>query len=168
MEIHTTVKNKELVIQKREQIILSAITLFSKKGFQKTTLKDIAEMTGLSQGNIYGYIESKQDIFYLSGHIDFLFFFNDCLYVCDYKPEARDRIFLKSIPQVSVYGLLLEEILNILNLKIKCITFNKTDAWEYEPSILYTHIKDIVRELKIDYPIDAKWETYLSQYFDFS
>jgi len=108
------------------------------------------------------------NIDYLSGHIDFLFFFNNCLYVCDYKPEHRDRIFLRSIPQISAYGLLLEKMMNLPNLQIKCITFNKTNAWEYEPSILYIYIKDIISELKIDYPIDAKWETYLSKHFDFS
>ncbi len=108
------------------------------------------------------------NIDYLSGHIDFLFYFNNCLYVCDYKPEHRDRIFLKSIPQISTYGLLLEDMLNLSNLHIKCITFNKINAWEYEPSILYMHVKDIVSDLKSDYPIDAKWETYLSQYFKFS
>lgn len=106
------------------------------------------------------------NIDFLSGHIDFLFFLNNCLYVCDYKPEHRDRIFLKSIPQICVYGLILREILKVSSLTIKCITFNKTNAWEYNPSILYTYIKDIVRELEVDYPIDSKWEIYLSQYFD--
>jgi len=107
------------------------------------------------------------NIDYLSGHIDFLFFFNNCLYVCDYKPEHRDRIFLRSIPQISAYGLLLEKMMDLPNLQIKCITFNKTNAWEYEPSILYIYVKNIISELKIDYPVDAKWEIYLSQHFDF-
>ncbi len=108
------------------------------------------------------------NIDYLSGHIDFLFFFNNCLYICDYKPEKRDRIFLKSIPQISAYGLILKEILKVHNLKIKCITFNKTDAWEYQPSILYTDIKHIIKKLRADYNISAEWEKYLNQYFDFS
>lgn len=110
----------------------------------------------------------QECIDYLSGHIDFLFFYNNCIYICDYKPEARDRIFLKSIPQIATYGLILGDLLKVANIKIKCITFNKIEAWEYEPSILYTLIKEIVRELKVDYPIDAKWETYLSQYYNFS
>ncbi len=65
------------------------------------------------------------DIDYLSGHVDFMFYFNNSLYICDYKPEFRDRIFLKSLPQVASYGLILLKILNIQNLKIKCITFSK-------------------------------------------
>jgi AcrR family transcriptional regulator/NAD(P)-dependent dehydrogenase (short-subunit alcohol dehydrogenase family) len=64
-EIPTTIKKKELVEKKREQIILAAIKLFCKKGFHKTTLKDISEEAGISQGSIYDYIRTKEDIFFL-------------------------------------------------------------------------------------------------------
>jgi AcrR family transcriptional regulator/NAD(P)-dependent dehydrogenase (short-subunit alcohol dehydrogenase family) len=63
--IPTTVKNLELVDKRREQIVLAAIKLFAKKGFHKTTLRNLAEETGLSQGNIYDYVGSKEDIFFL-------------------------------------------------------------------------------------------------------
>jgi 3-oxoacyl-[acyl-carrier protein] reductase len=63
--IPTTVKNLELVDKRREQIVLAAIKLFAKKGYHKTTLRNLAEETGLSQGNIYDYVGSKEDIFFL-------------------------------------------------------------------------------------------------------
>lgn len=63
--IHTTVKNPELVQKRREQIVLAAINLFAKKGFHKTTLRNLAEQTGLSQASIYDYVGSKEDIFFL-------------------------------------------------------------------------------------------------------
>ncbi|MGO9567576.1 MAG: SDR family oxidoreductase [Desulfomonilaceae bacterium] len=63
--IPTTVKNPELVEKRREQIVLAAIKLFAKKGYHKTTLRNLAEETGLSQGNIYDYVASKEDIFFL-------------------------------------------------------------------------------------------------------
>ena len=65
MEVPTTVKNKELVEKKREQIVLAAIKLFSQKGFHGTTLRDLAEVSGLSYGSIYDYVGSKEDIFSL-------------------------------------------------------------------------------------------------------
>ncbi len=65
LEIPTTIKNKELVKKKREQIILAAIRLFSQKGFHKTTLKGLAAEAGISQGSIYDYIGTKEDIFFL-------------------------------------------------------------------------------------------------------
>ena len=64
-DIPTTVKNKALVEKRRRQIVLAAIKLFSKKGFHKTTLKELAEEAGLSHGNVYDYVGSKDDIFFL-------------------------------------------------------------------------------------------------------
>lgn len=64
-DIPTTVKNKDLVEKRRRQIILAAIKLFSEKGFHKTTLKELAEEAGLSHGNVYDYVGSKEDIFFL-------------------------------------------------------------------------------------------------------
>ncbi len=64
-EIPTTVKNQKLVKKRRQQIILAAIKLFSKNGYHKTTLKELAEEAGLSYGNVYDYVGSKEDIFFL-------------------------------------------------------------------------------------------------------
>jgi NAD(P)-dependent dehydrogenase (short-subunit alcohol dehydrogenase family) len=65
VDIPTTVKNRALVEKRRRQIILAAIRLFSIKGFHKTTLKELAEEAGLSHGNVYDYVGSKEDIFFL-------------------------------------------------------------------------------------------------------
>ena len=65
MKIPTKVKNKELVGKRREQIVLAGIKLFSRKGFHETSLRELAEESGISHGNIYDYISSKQDIFFL-------------------------------------------------------------------------------------------------------
>lgn len=63
--VPATVKNKDLVEKRREQIIYTSINLFSKKGFYKTTLKDLAREAGISHGNIYDYVGSKEDILFL-------------------------------------------------------------------------------------------------------
>ncbi len=63
--IPTTVKSKELVEKRREQIVLAAIKLFSKKGFYKSTLRELSEEAGISHGNIYDYVGTKEDIFFL-------------------------------------------------------------------------------------------------------
>ena len=62
--IPTTIKSKRLVEKKREQIVLAAIKLFAKKGFFKTTLRDLSEEAGISHGNIYDYVGVKEDILY--------------------------------------------------------------------------------------------------------
>lgn len=45
------------------QIITHAIEVFSKKGFVGTKIKDIAASGGFSQGYVYTYFKSKEDIF---------------------------------------------------------------------------------------------------------
>jgi AcrR family transcriptional regulator/NAD(P)-dependent dehydrogenase (short-subunit alcohol dehydrogenase family) len=64
-KIPTTVKNKELVEKRRSQIILAAIKIFSQKGYHKATLRELADEAGLSYGNVYDYVGSKEDIFSL-------------------------------------------------------------------------------------------------------
>ena len=45
--------------QKREQIMQSALELFSLKGFYNTTIPDIASAVKMSVGNMYNYFKSK-------------------------------------------------------------------------------------------------------------
>jgi len=63
--IPTTIKSKELVEKRREQIVRAAIKLFAKKGFHKATLRELSEEAGISHGNIYDYVGTKEDIFFL-------------------------------------------------------------------------------------------------------
>lgn len=65
VDIPTTVKNKSLVEKRRRQIVMAGIKLFAKNGFYKTTLKELAVEANLSYGNIYDYVGSKEDIFFL-------------------------------------------------------------------------------------------------------
>jgi AcrR family transcriptional regulator len=48
--------------REREKIVLSAAKLIVKKGFLKTSVRDIAEYCGISMGKLYYYIKSKNDI----------------------------------------------------------------------------------------------------------
>jgi len=50
--------------QRRQQIIDGALDVFSRKGFEKTTNKDIARAAGIgSPGLIYHYFTDKDDLF---------------------------------------------------------------------------------------------------------
>jgi len=48
------------------QIIESAIKLFSKRGYHLTSVKDIADAGGVSAGLIYQYVKDKQDLLFFS------------------------------------------------------------------------------------------------------
>lgn len=47
---------------KNKQIIDVAIEMFSNKGFQQTTVQEIAEAAGVGKGTIYRFFESKEDL----------------------------------------------------------------------------------------------------------
>jgi NAD(P)-dependent dehydrogenase (short-subunit alcohol dehydrogenase family)/AcrR family transcriptional regulator len=63
--IPTSIKSKKLVEQKREQIVLAAIKQFPRKGFIRTTLRELSQAAGISHANIYNYVGNKDDIFVL-------------------------------------------------------------------------------------------------------
>jgi AcrR family transcriptional regulator len=47
---------------RREQILAAALTCFSRDGFHQTTMADIVRESGLSQGTLYLYFKSKDDL----------------------------------------------------------------------------------------------------------
>ncbi len=91
----------------------------------------------------------------ITGHIDLIQFEDNVIKIIDYKPEGN---FLSSLPQVATYGLLVKNKFNIKNLK--CISFNKSEVWEYDPGILLTDIKEYL----ISYGIKTRiWEKFIEQ-----
>ncbi len=64
-EVVTHIKNQELVIERRRQIVDAAVKLFIKYGYHKTTTRALAKATGLSIGSLYEYVSTKDDVLYL-------------------------------------------------------------------------------------------------------
>lgn len=48
--------------QRREEIVQAAIRLFCEKGYEGTTIRDIAREVGVAEGLIYHYFPSKNDL----------------------------------------------------------------------------------------------------------
>jgi AcrR family transcriptional regulator len=46
----------------RQAIMQAAMTLFSEKGFEKTSIEELAKAAGIGKGTIYGYFQTKSDI----------------------------------------------------------------------------------------------------------
>ncbi len=65
MEVGSTIKNKELVLKRRQQIVKAASRLFFEKGFDRTTMREISQASGLTMGSLYDYVRSKDDILVL-------------------------------------------------------------------------------------------------------
>ncbi|MET3696432.1 TetR family transcriptional regulator [Bacillus oleivorans] len=51
-------------LQKMEQILHAALSLFTKNGFQKVSIKDVAEKANVSQVSIYNYFGNKDELLF--------------------------------------------------------------------------------------------------------
>lgn len=58
-------KNRSLVRQQRQHIVETAFEVFAERGYEKTTVREIAAKAGMTPGNIYRYLGSKDDILHL-------------------------------------------------------------------------------------------------------
>lgn len=63
--IKTATKNPDRVRERRESLINAAIAVFIEKGFHNATVRDIGRAANMTQGTIYNYVSSKDDILYL-------------------------------------------------------------------------------------------------------
>jgi AcrR family transcriptional regulator len=68
--------------QTRQQILDAALKLFQKKGFEATTMRDVAKEAGLAVGAAYYYFKSKEELV--------LGFYYDTL--CSYDDACREVI----------------------------------------------------------------------------
>ncbi len=64
-KIPSPVKNPDLVEERRNQIFEAAWRLFTKQGYHVTSLRNLSKETGISLGNLYNYINTKEDILYI-------------------------------------------------------------------------------------------------------
>ncbi len=48
--------------QTRQAIMQAAVKLFSEKGFEKTSIEELAREAGIGKGTIYSYFQTKTDI----------------------------------------------------------------------------------------------------------
>jgi len=49
---------------RRRQILLAAKKVFADRGFQSTTMSDVASVAGMSYGAVYWYFSSKEELFH--------------------------------------------------------------------------------------------------------
>lgn len=61
--------------QTRKAIIDAAVKLFTEKGFEQTSMNELARAAGVGKGTIYGYFKAKEEIFlaYCEAELDFAF-----------------------------------------------------------------------------------------------
>jgi AcrR family transcriptional regulator len=53
-----------LVLKRRKQIVDAATILFSRQGYYRTTIKEVATLAGISPGLVYQYVVDKDDLLF--------------------------------------------------------------------------------------------------------
>ena len=48
--------------KRRREIAIAAMDLFARKGFERTSVREIAEVCGIAKGSVYDYFVTKEDI----------------------------------------------------------------------------------------------------------
>ncbi|MCG6929718.1 MAG: TetR/AcrR family transcriptional regulator [Desulfofustis sp.] len=97
-------KNKR---KTRKCILDSAVRLFSRKGFDKTSIEELAREAGIGKGTVYSYFRTKRDIVKA---------------FCDDQLEfARSELAAKTNPDMP----LIEQLMIIFMADFKYVTENK-------------------------------------------
>jgi AcrR family transcriptional regulator len=55
-------RRERRIAERKATILAAAAQLFAEKGYQRTTTKEIAEAAGISEGTIYNYFNSKDEL----------------------------------------------------------------------------------------------------------
>ena len=103
----TEVPNKraQLRQERRRQILEAALEVFTQKGFNAANVSDVAARAGVSQGTIYWYFESKED---LLSQV-FLSFFDDfgqgTLQALEQCPTATEKLRALGRAMVDLAGM---------------------------------------------------------------
>lgn len=63
--VRTFSSDRDLVEQRRKEIVLGACRIFMKEGYDRTSMRELSKALKMSPGGIYHYIGSKEDILYL-------------------------------------------------------------------------------------------------------
>jgi AcrR family transcriptional regulator len=58
----TNVKNPILVRERRAALVQAAVEVFFRRGYHACRVADVAEAAGISQGTVYNYVKSKEDL----------------------------------------------------------------------------------------------------------
>ncbi len=100
------------ILHTRDRIIQSALRLFSRKGFRGTTIKDIAQEVGVTEGAIYRHFESKEELIE---------------HITEKIAEEIDRLLVEEV--FSKEGV--RERIESLVESLACYAFNNPDSFRY-------------------------------------
>jgi len=100
-------KREQKKAKTKKAILDAAVTLFSQKGYEETSIQDLATKAGIGKSTVYTYFKAKEEIF---------------LAFCE---EELDFSFATLKKQMSPDMPLLEEILRLFMIQFQSVTNNR-------------------------------------------
>lgn len=182
-------QNETIRQESRKRILEQALTLFAQHGYDRTTVRMIAQGAGIAQGLLYNYFRSKQEVLQALFEQSMSKVFESFALVTDQPPERkletlvrgsfalvqRDRDFWKVSYGVRMQSAVLAELGPSLSMWTDSVrlglTAILTEAGIAEPDlearILFALIDGIAQHLVLDpdYPIEAVTSALLRRYF---
>lgn len=83
----------------RQAILQAAIELFAKKGFEQTSVSELAIKAGVGKGTIYGYFQTKNEIFLAFCEDEIEHAFGSLKSRCDADSPLIDRLLVLFVEQ---------------------------------------------------------------------
>ncbi len=66
VKVVSKIEVPELVAKRQAQIIRAAVALYGRQGYHVTTIREVAQLAGVSVGLIYQYVADKEDVLFLA------------------------------------------------------------------------------------------------------
>ncbi len=120
----------------RQAIMAAAVRLFAEKGYEKTSIEDLANAAGIGKATVYGYFATKDDIF---------------MAYCD---EQLEEAFAQLQHPGCCGGKLIDQLLTFFMIKFKFVTENKEFG------------RQMIREMVFPKDINEKSKEHDQRYFD--
>ena len=114
---------------KREAILAAAQTLFAQKGYEQTTVRDIAQVAGVALGTVYLYFRTKHEVL-TSAALDL---------EATLAQVFRDPVFLR-MPFEEVPRAMIEALFRMGREKQAWITFLQLDARSADEILQQKHL----------------------------
>jgi AcrR family transcriptional regulator len=136
-QIISQIQNEALILDRRKRIVRAAIKVFRRDGFHNATTKDIALEAGMTQSNLYNYINSKQDVLFLV-----------CTHLVKLYQSAFDESLIKSEDSHIRLVEALRAIINVMSLhrdEVQLL-YNETHALDKsDRKIILTSIAKLIK-----------------------
>lgn len=126
--------NQKIKDERRQQILSNALMLFAKKGLAATKITDIASASNISQGLIYHYYNSKEEIFVELIRIAFERINEACRWLASQPMSPKEKIKFA-----------IKELLKLLEQNEDAARFHLLIAQATASEAIPEEAKDIIR-----------------------